>query len=409
MKNNYNMKIAYTVDSYHPTANGINTFVDAAVRYLTNLGHEVILLAPDYPHLEDEGPLKGKIPIQRIPSWGVWPISSNRYERLASPLAYKKVKRILDEFKPDIIHVNMEMNLGFLARRYALKHSVPIVGTAHTYLPPYMKIYIKWVPPFIFDWGVPLISRHFYHALDAVHTPTKEMVDVLVNDYKLTIPVKVATIGIDTYDFDGIEREKERENSLYFEKYPRLKERKRLLHVGRIGREKNVEFLFKVLGELLKKRTDVELILAGQSSFMENYQREVAQLGLSEHVTFLGRVSHSDIKNVYALADVFTFASVTETQGMVTTEAIYCGIPTVAVEALGSCTILEGDQGGFLVKEDVGEFAGKVELLLNDPALYAQKQAEARARGAEFSFEKTGKILEETYQEVLANRRKVLG
>lgn len=399
------MRIVYSVDSYHPMTNGIITCVDASIRYLVERGHEVMLMVPSYPDMKDEdGPLVGIAKVVRLPSWPIW-FTTNKHEKLVNPLTYGVARKYLDEFKPDLLHAHMELPSGFFLRHYALKNNIPMVATAHTYLLPYMKIYVPWIPSFFWNWSVPASARQFYDPLDLVFTPTKEMKKILEDDYKIKAPVDVLTIGIDPFDFQNLDKEEEIKNSKYFEIYPRIKDRKRLLYVGRISEEKNVSFLFKVLKKLLEKREDLELLMVGTSSWIDKYKKDIKEMGIFDHVTFMGKIEHSVIKEVYAIADVFTFASVTETQGLVTTEAIYCGIPAVAVDALGSSTVLENNKGGFLVPEDIDEFANKVELLLNDPILYQEKVKEAKERGEELTFNKTGEGLIKGYEKVLLNRK----
>ena len=109
-------------------------------------------------------------------------------------------------------------------------------------------------------------------------------------------------------------------------------------------------------------------------------------LGISEYTTFCDAVEHSKIRKYYALSDLFVFPSVTETQGLVTTESLYLGIPVVAVSALGTKTVLKGNKGGFLVDENDVEFAEKVNLLLDNKDIYEQKREEALERGKSLSF-----------------------
>lgn len=398
------IKIAYILDSYHPIINGVTTFVDACVRYMTDRGNEVLIIAPDYPNISDGGPWEGKVPIKRLKSFGLW-FTTNRYERAIYP-NYKRLAAVLDEFQPDVIHVNMELIGGFLARHYALKNNIPIVATAHTNFAPYFHIYVPWLPKFLSNWIISFGSRRFYQKINKIMTPSQEMANVLINEFRIKSPIEISTIGIDASEFDGVEREKELKNSRYFEKYPRIKERKRLLFVGRISEEKNVSFLLKVLKRILEIRQDIELLLVGGTSFKDYYQKKVQDMGINEHVTFMGLIRRSEIKYVYAIADIFTFPSVTETQGLVTAEALYNGVPAVAIGSMGSLTVLKDEKGGFLTKEDISEFSEKVIQLLEDKDLYLQKKAEAFERGKELSFNMTGQAILDAYISVLKDKNK---
>jgi glycosyltransferase involved in cell wall biosynthesis len=144
-----------------------------------------------------------------------------------------------------------------------------------------------------------------------------------------------------------------------------------------MGQEKNVDFLLDVVKRLQPDLPGTTLLVAGNGPYMEQFQRNIVSMGLSDLVLPLGYVKRSELKHLYALADVFTFASVTETQGLVTIESMMCRTPVVAIGKMGTLEVMEGDNGGFMVGENVAEFTLRVHQLLTDPVLYAQKSQEA--------------------------------
>jgi glycosyltransferase involved in cell wall biosynthesis len=128
----------------------------------------------------------------------------------------------------------------------------------------------------------------------------------------------------------------------------------------------------------LKARFDnFVLLIVGDGPKRQDYERMVVELGIKENVVFTGYIDRKIIKKVYSLADVFTFASKTETQGLVTVEAMICRTPVVAIGEMGTKDVMQGDNGGFMVGEDLDEFTEKVYLLLTDEKLYARKSEEA--------------------------------
>lgn len=397
------MKILYVVDVYHPRLNGVVIFIDSALKYLASKGHEVYLICPKgYPQEElFPSPIEDIAHIYRFESHPLW-YSTNKEDRQVNRWLSPQVNKVMKTISPDLIHIHTEFNLGKLAKKFAIKNKIPIVATAHTYYLPYSYSYFPFLPKVFLNWLIPIMVRSFYKGVDLTLTPTEEMKKVLVNEIKIQSPVKTLFIGIDTSDFQGINREEERKNSFYFDMFPRWKTRKRLLFVGRMGYEKNVPFLLEAFKLIQSSYPQVELIMVGAGTYLEEYRLEAEKKGFGNHVTFTGPIPHEKLKNIYAISDIFTFPSVTETQGLVTVEALYNGLPVVAMNALGTKIVLEGERGGFLV-DNLQDFLSKTLLLLRDEKVYQLKQQEAIKRGEELTFDKTGEELQEIYQEVVKN------
>lgn len=396
------MKILYVVDVYHPRLNGVVIFIDAALKYLAKQGHEVFLICPKgYPQEElFPSPIENIARIYRFESHPLW-YSTNKEDRQVNRWLAPKINQTMKEIAPDLIHIHTEFNLGKLAKKFAVKNKIPSIATAHTYYLPYSYSYFPFLPKKFLNWLIPTMVRSFYKGIDLTLTPTEEMKKVLINEIKINSPVETLFIGIDTEDFKGIDREEERKSSFYFDMFPRWKTRKRLLFVGRMGYEKNVPFLLETFKLIQLSYPQVELIMVGAGTYLEEYRLEAEDKGFGNYITFTGPIPHEKLKNIYAIADIFTFPSLTETQGLVTVEALYNGLPVVAMNALGTKIVLERERGGFLV-DNLQDFLNKTLLLLKDEKTYNLKQQEAFKRGEELTFDKTGESLEKIYQKVLS-------
>ena len=137
------------------------------------------------------------------------------------------------------------------------------------------------------------------------------------------------------------------------------------------------------------------------SPYLESFKTNVAARKLEADVLCLGYVNRSELKHLYTLADVFTFASVTETQGLVTIEAMMCGTPAVAIGKMGTKEVMAGDHGGFMVDEDPDAFSVAVLKLLTDPVLYEAKSAEAKAYSQNWTATRMAKRIETLYEQVV--------
>jgi len=139
-----------------------------------------------------------------------------------------------------------------------------------------------------------------------------------------------------------------------------------LLLVSRLTAEKNIEFLFRAAVKVLKNNKNTKFLVVGDGYLVSQLKSMAEDYNLQDRIIFEGIVDISKIKNYYAAGDIFIYASKSETQGMIVSEAMYMGLPVVAVSATGSKDLVENNVNGFLVREDENEFAAAVEKLIND-------------------------------------------
>jgi glycosyltransferase involved in cell wall biosynthesis len=181
---------------------------------------------------------------------------------------------------------------------------------------------------------------------------------------------------------------------------------KAILLVSRLTAEKNVQFLVDAVLEVLKKNLKIKFILAGGGSELLKLKKMIVDAGMLDRVIFKGIVLKNKVKNIYAAGDIFVYASKSETQGMVLTEAMYAGLPIVAVNAMGVKDIVGNQITGILVKENKQDFVDAVVRLLNDENL-CKKFSENAKKSANENY--TNKIctqkMFELYREVIERKK----
>lgn len=397
------MKVAFTSDVYWPRINGVTVSTNIFLTELQRLGHQMRLWAPEYPAPVDRNkPHQHDPEVARLKSFGLF---FSKEDRLPRPWKRKEFFDQLDAFGPDLIHVQTEFILSLMAHAYAKKRKIPVIQTCHTYFEQYINFYFPWAP----KKGARAFARWLtfilFRRADAIITPTEPMKAVL-QSYGITSPITVVPTGIPEEDFAGVTKDGEKADSAWYATHPSLKGRKILLYVGRVGQEKNMDFLLDVVERVKTAVPEALLVVAGNGPYLEAFQTLTAKRGLAPSVLCLGYVGRQDLKHLYALADVFTFASVTETQGLVTIEAMMCGTPAVAIGKMGTREVMAGDNGGFMVDENPDVFAKAVLSLLNDPALYQRKSAEALAYSKNWTASRMAKRIEALYHQVLAAGRR---
>ena len=157
-----------------------------------------------------------------------------------------------------------------------------------------------------------------------------------------------------------------------------------LLFVGRVAHEKNIDFLLKVADRVRPEIPDVLFVIAGEGPARASLASEVATLGLGENVMFLGYLNRNTVLNsCYCSADIFIFASRTETQGLVLLEAMAQGVPVVSTAELGTRDVLKEGLGVWIAQEELGDFSGKVVSMLGD----AQTRKDLGMSGCDYAHE----------------------
>jgi len=365
------MNIGIVTDTYRPRVNGVVTSVDTFAREYEKMGHKVTIFAPAFPGAPEEPN------VVRFPSMYLFFDPEDRLPNPWSPKTWK-IEKTLAQYNLDILHTQTPFTLGYRAFRWAKKLGIPVVHTYHTLFTAYIHLYIKFIPK---SWAVKLaiwISKNYCNQCDLIITPSGPMKDAVLT-YGVTTPVEINPTGIKIGKFAKFDA------AAFRTKFGVKPDEKMLLFMGRVAHEKNIDFLFRVLKNLLPEFPNTRLVVAGEGPAKAGLIELHKKMGLEGKVLFLGYFTAEDWVNCYAAADLFTFASITETQGLVVTEAMAVGTPVVAVGAMGVLDVMKGDRGGTTVKLDEAEFTATVRKYLTDKELHARKKKEAFEFAKEWS------------------------
>ena len=388
-------------DAFWPRVNGVTVSVDSFSRALVNMGHEVMVFCSSYPKnmsnpvsLDENAEADNLYKIVRIPSL---PVTVSKEDRVAKLNKLSWVFRQADEFNPDIIHINSEMVIAEFGFLYARTHNLPVVYTFHTMWEDYAPYYFPYIPEFIVKYIVNRVIKNVLRRSYRVIVPTVQ-IEETVKKYKLDISPVLLPTGIDIKMFEHSGKEIAEFRSKMEGLFTCLKNKRILLFAGRVAKEKNIGFLLNILPEILADHPDVILIVAGNGPDIDYYRNEAERLGIKDKCIFPGYFIRSELALIYSISEIFLFPSLTDTQGLVTLEAMLSGTPVVAIGAMGTLTIMGGDKGGFMVKNDEAEFTAKVKSLLDDPVLRAEKSGEARLHARLWSIDEIAKKLSAFYR-----------
>jgi glycosyltransferase involved in cell wall biosynthesis len=374
------MRIAQFTESYRPVINGVAVAVDLLVEALA-ARHHVEVFAPCFRGYADP------FPVHRFPAY-FWP--PHRDYPLALPFSPSLHARFR-EGKFDVVHTHSPFALGQAGRRWARREGIPLLTTYHT-------LYVEYAhyAPRLLHGPARLflreLSRRYCNACDGVVVPTEPIREVLVA-YGVRRPIHVIPTGL-----------KLRPPAPPEPRFPRGElgippEAPLVLYAGRLAREKNLELLFRSFSRVARALPEAWFLVAGSGPSEGEARRLAAQTGAGERIAFAGFVPPERMPGVYAAADVFAFASLTDTQGLVLTEAKAAGLPVVSVAAYGPGAVVTDGVDGFLAPDDPEAFAGKVLRLLQDGDLRAKMGEAALRESRRFSIEATTAAYERLYGE----------
>lgn len=381
------MHILMVSDVYFPRVNGVSTSIQAFRQALQAAGHRVTLIAPDYGlNTEDE------TDIIRISSRGVIVDPEDRMMRL------RHIHRLTEELRAedyDIIHIHTPFVAHYAGVKLGRRLRLPVVATYHTFFEEYLYNYIKWLPREWLRYAARRFSRTQCAELDALVVPSTAMLQVLI-DYGIKTPMTILPTGLDMQVFES------GDGTAFRVKHGIPADRPVILYVGRVAFEKNIEFLLEVTKKLRCSIPDILFLIAGEGPAEKALRVQVNKHGLQDNVRFVGYLRRNgDLQACYKAADVFVFASRTETQGLVLIEAMACGRPVVSTAVLGTKDIMGKEQGGLVARENVTDFAGRVKQLLTGKVLHGHKAEEARAYAQTWSHTAQAQKLVSFYQQVV--------
>ena len=354
-------------------------------------GHNVFVFAQAAAEYKDNEPFIFRYPSLPLPVSGdisaVIPVS---------PF----VEQLLPALKLDIIHAHHPILLGQTAARKAAELDVPLVFTFHTqyweythYIPFPQEAIQDFLKNAVHNW-----LRDFMQKCQHIVIPSESIKEILVRDYGLEQGYTVIPTGTNLEPFRKADGKSLRKDKGW-------KDEKVLVSIGRLAPEKNWETLLRAVALAYSQHPDLRLVLIGGGSAKESLELLAFELGIAERVTFTGLLPFDEIPSYLRAADLFSFASVTETQGLVTIEAMAAGLPIVAVDGSGTRDIVEHGKQGLLVENDAGALAAAIHDVLSDPNKQKRFSNNALKKAKTFDVGPLSKQMVGVYDQAIQDKR----
>jgi glycosyltransferase involved in cell wall biosynthesis len=359
------VRVLFISDVYFPRVNGVSTSIRTFRQDLATCGIETLLVAPKYDSSEpDDEP-----GLLRVASGNVPRDPEDRRMRWG-PLTRTLDALPRDEF--DVVHIHTPFIAHYAGARFARRANLPCVATYHTFFEEYAQHYVPAMPKWLGRYLARAFTRSQCDDVQALIAPSEPMRDVLL-EYGVSTPIHVLPTGLAADRFVAGDGNRFRAQSGL------PPDRPLVTYIGRVAHEKNIDFLVQVFTKVRQEIPRAMLVIAGEGPARESLRQLVASLKLEADVFFAGYLDRNTaLLDCYAAANVFVFASRTETQGLVLLEAMAQGAPVVSTAELGTRSILKPGCGALVVEEKRDEFASAVIRVLQDDNL--QKELGERGR-----------------------------
>lgn len=362
------LKILIGCDTFAPDINGAARFAERLAAGLVQRGHDVHVVAPNTAYrrtpprtevIEGEPMTLHRLPAVRwLPhDWlrFIWPWRSKHYAR-----------KVLDAVQPDIVHIQSHIVIGRGLARIADQRGIPVVATNHvmaenildhTAMPDFInRIVLK------FAWAD---AKRTFDMTRAVTTPTRKAADFLERTIDISGVVPISC-GIDRRNYTPVIA-------------PRTKNR--ILFVGRLTGEKHVDVVLRALAKL-DPALDAHFDIAGGGDQRKALEALALQLGIQDRVTFHGRVTDEELRELYSRSSVFAIASIAELQSIVTMEAMASALPVVGADAVALPHLVHDGENGYLFRPgDVDDLADKLTRVLTAPPAEYERMQRASLDG----------------------------
>lgn len=362
------MKVLMISDVYFPRVNGVSTSIASFRGALERLGHSVTLVCSNYPVGQVDEPGVLRIRSRQVPR-----DPEDRMMRYKDLLA---LAPLLAAEGFDLIHVHTPFTAHYAGIALGRRLKLPVVATYHTLFEEYIHHYIRWVPRRWLRFAARRLSVHQCQQLDALVAPSQAMQQALIH-YGVTTPTEVIATGLSLEAFCH-----PTDDSDFRARYDIPQNARLLLYVGRAAFEKNIDFLIDMLPQVLKEHATTRLIITGEGPAHDSLVQRAQEVGVSEAVLFLGYLDRGGpLQAAYRAADIFVFASRTETQGLVLLEAMALGTPVVSSAMMGTLDVLKEGEGCLIAEDNHANFATKISSLLSneDHRLQLAQRAQAYA------------------------------
>jgi glycosyltransferase involved in cell wall biosynthesis len=340
------LRVALFSGNYNYVRDGANQALNRLVEYLLRQGVQVRVYSPtvEKPAFPATGDL---VDVPAIPIPG----RSEYRLPIAIPL---RVRRDLERFDPNVVHVSSPDLVGHRAVSWARRHKIAAVASVHTRFDTYLAYYhLQALEPLARG-----IMRRFYHRCEVVLAPA-ESTGAILRAQRMNRDITIWGRGVDRDQFNPGRRDMEWRRSVGIADDEMV-----IVFLGRVVMEKGLDVFSDAIHAFATFGLKHRVLVVGEGPARQWFEAQLPE------AIFTGLLTGDELARALASADVFLNPSITEAFGNVTLEAMACALPVIAAEATGATNLVRTGVTGMLVDgTDPDEFAEVLAAYARDPSL----------------------------------------
>lgn len=378
------LTILIGADTFPPDINGAAKFAERLTVGLIGRGHRVVIVAPSPD--EDFGKRTEvydgrEVEVYRLRSWKWF---NHPWARFALPWEVRPDTRaIVEEVRPDVVHIQSHINVGWGLTREAHDKGIRIVATNH-FMPENAAQFLP-LPQFGVDWLIRwlwAVARKTYAMVDEATTPTRKAADYLERAVHRT-GVHAISCGLNISNYRPIMGKRADPYALF---------------LGRVEQEKHIDELLYALTRFPEGA--VRVVIAGSGDDRGRLEKIARDNNIAHRVEFRGHVDDETLRTLLSEAAVFVMPSIAELQSIATMEAMASGLPIVAANAMALPHLVHDGENGFLYEpRDITGLAAAIGRILDSSdSEYRAFQRESLAIVADHDISTTLDRFEQIYR-----------
>ena len=375
------LRIALFSGNYNYVRDGANQALNRLVGYLLRQGAKVRVYSPtvENPAFEATGDLVS-VPSIAIPG---------RPEYRLPLRISREMKRDMEAFAPNIMHISAPDRVGRLMAKWARDRNLPVLASVHTRFETYFRYYnMSFAEPLAVAW-----LRKLYRKCDALVAPSESMAQVL-RQQRMNYDIDIWSRGVDREIFYPARRDLAWRQALGIADSTPV-----VGFLGRLVMEKGLDVFSDTIDQLNRRNVEHAVVVIGEGPAQCWFESRLP------HAKFVGFQGGADLARAVASMDMLFNPSVTETFGNVTLEAMACGLPVVAAKATGSQSLVEDNVSGRLITPGaIAQFAEALRLYCVDPGLRAQHGSAGELRSHDYSWDAINQTVADTYLRLIRQK-----
>jgi len=376
------LRVALFSGNYNYVRDGANQALNRLVEYLLRRGAAVRIYSPTVD--EPAFPPNGEV--VHVPSLSI----PRRKEYKLPTMLPARVRRDIQAFAPNLVHVASPDVVGHRAVSLARKADVPVVASVHTRFETYLRYYgLAFLEP-----GIEALLRRFYRRCDAIFAPSESMAQLL-REQRMNYDVGIWARGIDREIFHTGRRDLDWRRGLGIQDDVPV-----IGFVGRLVMEKGLDVFSETIDRLARRQVRHKVLVVGEGPARDWFEKRLPD------AVFAGFQQGEDLGRAVASMDMLFNPSVTETFGNVTLEAMACGLPVVAAIATGSLSLVDDGVTGRLVRAGAcDQFADALAHYCVDREARAKAGAAGEQSSRRYGWDAVNQELVDGYMRVIRQHR----